>query len=64
MLLPDDWNRHLFRFALPIGDAVHHEPDQHRPDDDAEGDGEQRAPIAQRVLQLLADDDERLVNRH
>jgi hypothetical protein len=53
----DDRDAHLLGFALPIGDAVHHEPDDDRSDRHAEDDRPQRAAIAQRVLELLPDDD-------
>ena len=45
---------------LPIREPVHHEPDENRADHHAEQDRPERAPIAERVLQLLPADDERL----
>jgi hypothetical protein len=42
----DDRDAHVFAFALTVGEPVHHEPDEHRADDDAEDDRPERASIA------------------
>jgi hypothetical protein len=63
MFLPGHGDRHLLGFTLPLGDAIHHEPDEHRAEDDRESNREQRPPVAQRIGQLLAENDERLPKR-
>ena len=57
MLHSDDRNRDVDNLTLPLGQPVHHEADEDRTHHRADQNGRDRAPIAKRVLQLLAPHD-------